>query len=183
MKVLSASSELFPLVKTGGLADVTGALPAALKPHGVEMLSIVPGYPAVLAALRDRQDIFQYADLFGGKARLLRGTAMGIDIVAIEAPHLYNRTGNIYLGPDGKPVSTTRPPGEVISMKNLVAPLSTPLPPGLDNPQKNLMELIVDRMKTAVGLNKPPSAALQTNYTPGISRRNRERREESRRRD
>ena len=88
-----------------------------------------------------------------------------------------------YLGPDGKPVSTTRPPGEVISMKNLVAPLSTPLPAGLDNPQKNLLELIVDRMKTAVGLSRPPSAALQTNYTPGISRRNRERREESRRRD
>jgi len=88
-----------------------------------------------------------------------------------------------YLGPDGKPVSTTRPPGEVISMKNLVAPLSTPLPAGLDNPQKNLLELIVDRMKTAVGFSRPPSAALQTNYTPGISRRNRERREESRRRD
>lgn len=88
-----------------------------------------------------------------------------------------------YLGPDGKPVSTTRPPGEVISMKNLVAPISTPLPAGMDNTQKNLLELIVDRMKTAVGLNKPPSAVLQTNYTPGISRRNRERREENRRRD
>ncbi len=88
-----------------------------------------------------------------------------------------------YLGPDGKPVSTTRPPGEVISMKNLVAPLSTPIPAGLDNSQKNLMELIVARMKVAVGLSKPPSAALQTNYTPGISRRNRERREESRHRD
>ena len=44
MKVLSASSELYPLVKTGGLADVTGALPAALAPHKVDMLSIVPGY-------------------------------------------------------------------------------------------------------------------------------------------
>ena len=102
MKVLSASSELFPLVKTGGLADVTGALPAALKPHGVEMLSIVPGYPAVLAALQNPQNILHYADLFGGKARLLRGVAMGLDIIAIDAPHLYNRNGNIYLGPDGK---------------------------------------------------------------------------------
>ena len=39
MKILSAASEIFPLVKTGGLADVTGALPAALAAQGVEMLS------------------------------------------------------------------------------------------------------------------------------------------------
>ena len=51
MKILSAASEVFPLVKTGGLADVTGALPAALATHGVEMTTIVPGYPAVMAAL------------------------------------------------------------------------------------------------------------------------------------
>ena len=102
MKVLSASSELFPLVKTGGLADVTGALPAALKPHGIDMLSIVPGYPAVMAALQNGIEIHRYADLFGGEVRLLRGTAKGIDIVAVDAPHLYNRSGNIYLGPDGK---------------------------------------------------------------------------------
>ncbi len=44
MKVLSAASEVFPLVKTGGLADVTGALPAALKGHGVAMTTLVPGY-------------------------------------------------------------------------------------------------------------------------------------------
>ena len=41
MKVLSAASEIYPLVKTGGLADVTGALPAALKSQGVEMRSMV----------------------------------------------------------------------------------------------------------------------------------------------
>ena len=102
MKVLSVASELFPLVKTGGLADVTGALPAALKPHGVEMLSIVPGYPAVMAALQQSSEIHRYPDLFGGEVRLLRGKAKGLDIVAVDAPHLYDRPGNIYLGPDGK---------------------------------------------------------------------------------
>lgn len=102
MKILSAASELFPLVKTGGLADVTGALPGALKPHGVEMLSIVPGYPAVMAALRETSRIHVYPDLFGGEVRLLRGKAKGLDIVAVEAAHLFGRPGNIYLGPDGK---------------------------------------------------------------------------------
>ena len=66
MKVLSASSELFPLVKTGGLADVTGALPAALKPHGIDMLSICPGYPAVMAPLQNGFEIHRYAERFVG---------------------------------------------------------------------------------------------------------------------
>ena len=48
MKVLSVASEVFPLIKTGGLADVAGALPLALAPLGVSMRTIMPGYPAVL---------------------------------------------------------------------------------------------------------------------------------------
>ena len=51
MKVLSVASEVVPLVKTGGLADVAGALPAALAGHGVEMRTLMPGYPAVMKAL------------------------------------------------------------------------------------------------------------------------------------
>ena len=35
MNVLSVSSEIYPLIKTGGLADVVGALPIALEAHGV----------------------------------------------------------------------------------------------------------------------------------------------------
>ena len=102
MKILSAASELFPLVKTGGLADVTGALPAALAAEGVEVTSIIPGYPAVMAALDKAAPFHAYADLFGGPAQLLRGTAHGLDIIAIDAPHLFDRPGNPYLGKDGK---------------------------------------------------------------------------------
>ena len=51
LRVLSVASECAPLVKTGGLADVVGALPAALAPEGVEMRVLLPGYPAVMAAL------------------------------------------------------------------------------------------------------------------------------------
>ena len=102
MKILSAASEIYPLVKTGGLADVTGALPAALAAHGVEMTTIVPGYPAVMAALHKAALFHSYPDLFGGPARLLHGKAKGLDIIAIDAPHLFERPGNPYLGPDGK---------------------------------------------------------------------------------
>jgi len=102
MKILSAASEIYPLVKTGGLADVTGALPAALASQGVAVTSLLPGYPAVMEALEKPAPFHAYDDLFGGPARLLRGTARGLDIIAIDAPHLFARTGNPYLGPDGK---------------------------------------------------------------------------------
>jgi len=50
LRVLAVASEIYPIIKTGGLADVVGALPAALKAHGVETRTLVPGYPDVLKA-------------------------------------------------------------------------------------------------------------------------------------
>jgi starch synthase len=102
MKVLSVASEIFPLIKTGGLADVAGALPAALKPKGVEMISLLPGYPAVMAALEDSAPVYLYQNLYGGAAGLVRGKAKGLDVFVLDAPHLFDRPGNPYLGPDGK---------------------------------------------------------------------------------
>jgi starch synthase len=102
MNVLSVASEVFPLVKTGGLADVVGALPAALKPHGVAMRVLAPGYPAVMAALTGGKAVHSYADMFGGPARIVAGAVHGMDILALDAPHLYDRPGNPYIGPDGK---------------------------------------------------------------------------------
>jgi starch synthase len=102
MKVLSAASEVYPLVKTGGLADVAGALPAALKAQGVEMITLMPGYPAVMQALENYETVHERAELFGGPGRILWGKAKGLDLFVIDAPHLYDRPGNPYLGPDGK---------------------------------------------------------------------------------
>ena len=101
MDALSVASELFPLVKTGGLADVAGALPPALAAHGIRVRSLLPGYPAVLAGLQRPQAVHDFADLFGGPARLLADTVGDLDILAIDAPHLYARPGNPYTGPDG----------------------------------------------------------------------------------
>ncbi|MFT6774325.1 MAG: starch synthase, partial [Paracoccaceae bacterium] len=70
IRVLSVASECAPLVKTGGLADVVGALPAALAPEGAEMRTLLPGYPAVMAAAGGFEAQRSWPDLFGGPARL-----------------------------------------------------------------------------------------------------------------
>jgi starch synthase len=101
--VLSVASEIYPLVKTGGLGDVIAALPAALAAEGVRVRTLVPGYPAVLAALRVAEEAHAYAGFFGGSARLLAGTAAGLDLFVLDAPHLYSRDGNPYSQPSGDP--------------------------------------------------------------------------------
>jgi len=100
--VLSVASEAYPLIKTGGLADVTGALPSALARHDVTMRTLLPGYPAVMGALENGEAKREYSDFFGGPATLVSGRAGGLDIVALDAPHLFDRPGNPYLGPDRK---------------------------------------------------------------------------------
>ncbi len=102
MQVLAVASEVYPLVKTGGLADVVGALPLALDPLGIATTTLVPGYDAVLRGLERAEPVRDYADLFGGPARLLRGTAHGLRLLAVDAPHLYARPGGPYAGPDGR---------------------------------------------------------------------------------
>ena len=101
MRVLSVTSEIFPLVKTGGLADVAGALPAALAAEHVEVRSLVPGYPAVLAAMQGAEPALALPDLFGGPARVLAGTVSGLALFCLDAPHLYDRPGSPYGRPDG----------------------------------------------------------------------------------
>jgi len=102
LSVLSVTSELFPIIKTGGLADVAGALPFALVREGVKVVSLLPGYPAVLKSLGRVEAVHEYPHLFGGPARLLSGAAQGLDLFVIDAPHLYERPGSPYLTPDGR---------------------------------------------------------------------------------
>ncbi len=99
--VLSVTSEIYPLIKTGGLADVAGALPSALAPHGVTMRTLVPGYQPVMAKLQGGRVVKQIDDLFGVPARLVAGRVDALDIITIDAPALYERPGNPYVSPDG----------------------------------------------------------------------------------
>ncbi len=99
LSVLSVASEAYPLIKTGGLADVVGALPAALAAQRVRVVTLLPGYPAVLATLAAAAT-HRIGEIFGGPARLLAGHAAGLDLLVLDAPHLYDRPGNPYTGPD-----------------------------------------------------------------------------------
>jgi starch synthase len=102
IRVLSVASEIFPIVKTGGLADVAGALPKALAAQDVAVRTLVPGYPAVLRALgASATTALTVADLFGGSGRVLAGSAAGLKLYVLDAPHLYAREGNLYAGPGG----------------------------------------------------------------------------------
>ncbi len=94
--VLSAASECWPLVKTGGLADVAGALPAAVAPHGVEMTRFIPGYPAVLKALGRKRLLHHYESLLGAPARILAAKHDGLPILVLDAPAYFDRPGGPY---------------------------------------------------------------------------------------
>lgn len=101
IEVLSVASEVYPLIKTGGLADVAGALPGAMGPHGVTMRTLVPGYPAVIGKMAGGRVVREIDDLFGVPAKLIAGRVEGLDVIVIDAPILYDRPGNPYLSPDG----------------------------------------------------------------------------------
>ena len=103
--VLSVASECVPLVKTGGLADVVGALPQSLASEGYSFRTLLPGYPGLAARLIKPKRVWAGKNIFGGPAKVLAGktrkTDGSLDVLLLDAPHLFDRPGSIYLGPDG----------------------------------------------------------------------------------
>lgn len=96
MRILHVASELFPLLKTGGLADVLGALPQALNDAGSEARVLLPGFPTVMAGLQ-APSVVAEIDSFYGHVRLLYGkTSTGLPLYVIDVPALYDRPGNPY---------------------------------------------------------------------------------------
>ncbi len=100
-RVLSVASECVPLIKTGGLADVVGALPAALAPLGWQMRTLLPAYRALIPHLDQMAEVMVEADLFGGPARVMAGQVAGLDLLLLDAPHLYDRDGGPYSNAQG----------------------------------------------------------------------------------
>lgn len=99
MRVLHVCSEIYPLLKTGGLADVAGALPAAQAKNGCDARVLVPGFPALRAGVLEQVLVAELAPVFGsGAIRLYRGLlpGSGIAVYVIDAPDLYDRPGNPY---------------------------------------------------------------------------------------
>ncbi|MEP3299409.1 MAG: glycogen synthase GlgA [Pseudoruegeria sp.] len=102
MNLLLIASECAPFVKTGGLADVIGAIPKALSQEGVQGRVLLPLYPALQDVAEKGSVVAELGELFGGNARLLAVSAEGLDLLLLDAPHLYDRPGSIYLGRDGQ---------------------------------------------------------------------------------
>ena len=99
MKVLHAAAEVFPLVKTGGLADVMAALPVALAEQGADVRLLLPGLPAMMDAVQGARTVIDIGSCFGAlRVRLLLGRMPGsnLPVYLIDAPYLYRRGGSPY---------------------------------------------------------------------------------------
>lgn len=95
MYVLHVCSELFPLLKTGGLADVVGAMPAAQIAQGANVRVLLPGFPALKEGIPETHEVATL-DTFAGRVTLRFGHYQGVGIYLIDAPHLYDRPGSPY---------------------------------------------------------------------------------------
>ncbi|UWQ18980.1 glycogen synthase GlgA [Jannaschia sp. M317] len=102
MNLLFVASECAPFIKTGGLADVIGAVPKSLPPLGARVRVLLPAYPALSGEVAQGTEVLSLPDLHGGPARVLAVTARGIDLLLLDAPHLFDRPGNIYLDGNGQ---------------------------------------------------------------------------------
>ncbi|GBQ23609.1 glycogen/starch synthase [Acetobacter estunensis NRIC 0472] len=102
LHLLSVASEMFPFVKTGGLGDVTASLPSALTPYDVQTRTLLPGYPAVLAAMEKvAYRSVEFGLVLGHAAQLKIGQVGGQELLVLDIPALYDRPGNPYVTPEG----------------------------------------------------------------------------------
>lgn len=105
MKLLQVAAEIFPLIKTGGLADVVGALPQALIAQKADVRLLLPGLPAISDAVLHQKTVSELGPLFGAGRITLRLGQMPYSHVpayVIDCPYLYRRPGSPYQASDGQ---------------------------------------------------------------------------------
>lgn len=104
IKVLFVTSEITPLIKTGGLADVSGALPAALRAIGVDVRVLLPGYSKVLAQLDNPEIVATFDSLPGFPPAKLLSDQMenGVPLLVLDCPALYQREAGPYQDASGQ---------------------------------------------------------------------------------
>ncbi|MDD2809677.1 glycogen synthase GlgA [Rhodoferax sp.] len=98
MNVLQVSAEIFPLLKTGGLADIAGALPAALHGAGCDVRVLLPGFAPIMADLQQPQVLTELTAPWGETVRICHGelATLGVQAYVLDVPHLYQRPGTPY---------------------------------------------------------------------------------------
>jgi len=105
MRVLFVTSEIYPLVKTGGLADVSAALPKALTALGAGMRLLLPGYPKAIESAANKSVEVELADFTGeGPMRLIlaRTPDTALPLWLVDCPSLFRRSGGPYQDENGQ---------------------------------------------------------------------------------
>ena len=102
LRVLFATPECAPLVKTGGLGDVSAALPAALRAIGIDARILLPGFPPVLGATAGAREIASFTSCGFGVRLLEAGLASGVPLIVLDAPPLFSRSGGPYQDANGE---------------------------------------------------------------------------------
>lgn len=105
MRVLLVTSEAHPLAKSGGLADVSSALPAALRNLGIDARILLPGYPQAITRLKQPRLGKRLQPMLGiSDAMLIAGELphSGVPVWAVHSPSLFIRSGGLYQDKDGR---------------------------------------------------------------------------------
>jgi starch synthase len=104
LNALFVTSEARPLIKTGGLADVSSALPAALRELGVDCRILLPGYPQVMDQAKNLRPVARLEGLPGDfAAHLLQGEMPDtrVPVYVLQADYAYRRPGGLYQAASG----------------------------------------------------------------------------------
>lgn len=99
MRVLFATAEAYPLAKTGGLADVSRALPLSLRRLGVDVRLLMPAYPRAQLRVENPKLIASIPPMLGvDDATLIAGSFPETDlpVYLIDSPSLFRRAGGLY---------------------------------------------------------------------------------------
>jgi starch synthase len=105
MRVLYVVSEVFPLAKRGGLADVAAALPPALAQLGIDVRLVLPGYRQAIECVLNPRQVAQFSSLNGyGDVRILAANlpVSAAPIWLVDCPALFDRCGTLYQDHDGR---------------------------------------------------------------------------------
>jgi len=113
MDILYCSSEAYPLIKTGGLGDVSGSLPAALRELGNDVRLVLPAYPEVVAQAGPLSSVASLTITGApGPVNILRGEFphSRVGLYLVDSPAHFQRPGNPYVQDDGSdwPDNATR---------------------------------------------------------------------------
>src|ERR1043166_4417864 len=102
-RVLVVAAEVFPLAKTGGLADVVSALPKALAQLGADVRLLLPAYPSALAQIAGPLHAIELGRLAGAEVSLLEGWMpdSGIPVSLVRSDELFARPGSPYVDDNG----------------------------------------------------------------------------------